>query len=181
MDNIIIKSTSGADLFSHNIAGNTPRKTLEKAVDDKISLFSADFTQLRFDFSNLEHLALYDAGGIIASSQKEHGIHADFVHARIEGGTFRNCIFTCANFIGAKASDASFINSDLSYAQFIGADLERADLDRCNIIGTDFRYCNLQYAKFTPSKMVNAIITGALFSDEMAAEIEIEKEKLYVL
>lgn len=126
--NIQIKDTYGEVLFEYNKEDNTIKDTLEKAVKEGISLFSADLEGADLRYANLYKADL---------------CHANLRNANLDHACFNHADLRFADFYNAKLTHTGFSCTNLRSADFCGTFL----MDVC-LYGADLRHANFRHAKF---------------------------------
>jgi hypothetical protein len=127
MSKIQIKSIYGKLIFEYECENNTIRKTVEKAVFEKISLRLADLHSADLHSANL-HLA-------------------DLRSADLRLADLRS-----ANLCSADLRSANLCSADLHSANLRLADLHSADLHSANLHSADLRSADLRLADLHSAK-----------------------------
>ena len=108
---------TGEALFSHTCENNTPRKTVEAAVKQKVSLNYADLSGIDLSTAKIQGAKLYGAslrGAILwgISISRSDCRHVDFSDSNCESAYFGDTTLVGASFAETSCVNASFVNCD---------------------------------------------------------------------
>lgn len=147
---IDIKYIHGPILFSYDCENNSVKKTLEKAVAQKVDLSFADLK-----FENLFGIKLRGANLYGADLQGSNLCNADLYNANLSNAilfdadlSFANLDY--ANLVGAYLDSANLTQSKLYSTNLSSANLYDANLYGINIYGTNLYNANLSTARNIP-------------------------------
>lgn len=177
---IELKDINGNVLFVHECEDNNIKKTVEEAVWQRISLYTADLRNADLHDADLRNADLHYADLHDADLRWANLYGANLYFANLSGVILRNTNLSYANLSEAKLCGANLTNTrlyraNLSYANLKGTDLTSANLTtanlsesylyRANLWETKLNGANLSKANLCTANLYRADLRGANLSN----------------